>query len=44
MSARTGRGFDAAIEGLVQTPVTFDIFKRKQLEISDALQRGQRMF
>ena len=42
MSARTGRGFDAAIEGLVQTPVTFDIFKRKQLEISDALQRGQK--
>lgn len=42
MSARTGRGFDAAIEGLVQTPVTFDIFKRKQLEISDALQSGQK--
>lgn len=42
MSARTGSNIDQAIEGLVYTPATFDIFKRKQQEIYDALQRGQK--
>jgi hypothetical protein len=42
MSARTGSNIDQAIEGLVYTPATFDIFKRKQQEIYDALARGQK--
>lgn len=42
LSARTGSNLDAAIEGLVYTPATFDIFKRKQAEISNALQSGQK--
>ena len=42
LSARTGSNLDSAIEGLVYTPATFDIFKRKQTEISNALQSGQK--
>ena len=42
MSARTGSGLDAALEGVVQTPATFDIFKRKEQEIYNALQAGQK--
>lgn len=42
MSSRTGSNIDQAIEGLVYTPATFDIFKRKQQEIYDALARGQK--
>jgi len=40
MSARTGSGFDAAIEGLVNTPIAADIFKAKSLEIKNALETG----
>lgn len=42
LSARTGSNLDSAIEGLVYTPATFDIFKRKQTEISNALRSGQK--
>lgn len=42
LAARTGSNFDAALEGLVYTPATFDIFKRKQQEIQDALRAGQK--
>ena len=42
LSARTGSNIDASLEGFVATPVTADIFKSKQAEISDALQRGQK--
>jgi hypothetical protein len=41
-SARTGSNLDKAIEGLVYTPATFDIFKKKQQEIYDAIQSGQK--
>lgn len=41
-SARTGSSFDTMLEGVVYTPVTFDIFKRKQQEIRTALQAGQK--
>lgn len=40
MSARTGSGFDAALEGLVNTPIAADIFKAKSLEIKNALETG----
>lgn len=40
MSARTGSGFDAAIEGLVNTPMAADLFKSKSLEIKQALETG----
>ena len=42
LAARTGSNIDASLEGFVATPVTADIFKNKQKEISDALQRGQK--
>jgi hypothetical protein len=42
LAARTGSNLDDAIEGFVYTPATFDIFKKKQQEISDALQTGQK--
>lgn len=42
MSARTGSNLDATLEGLVYTPATYDIFKRKQAEIRTALQAGQK--
>ena len=42
LAARTGSSMDDAIEGFVYTPATFDIFKKKQQEISDALQTGQK--
>lgn len=42
LAARTGSNIDDAIEGFVYTPATFDIFKKKQQEISDALQTGQK--
>lgn len=41
-SARTGNQMDAALEGLVFTPATYDIFKAKQAEIRDALQTGSK--
>lgn len=41
-SARTGNQMDAALEGLVYTPATYDIFKAKQAEIRDALQTGSK--
>lgn len=42
LAAKTGSNIDASLEGFVNTPATFDIFKRKQQEISDALQTGQK--
>lgn len=42
LAARTGSNIDASLEGFVATPVTADIFKNKQKEISEALQRGQK--
>ena len=42
LASRTGSNIDDAIEGFVYTPATFDIFKKKQQEISDALQTGQK--
>lgn len=42
LSARTGSNLDATLEGLVYTPATYDIFKRKQAEIRTALQSGQK--
>jgi len=41
-SARTGNQMDAALEGLVYTPATYDIFKAKQAEIKEALQTGSK--
>jgi hypothetical protein len=41
-SARTGSSLDAMLEGLVQTPITYDLFKNKQQEITNALMTGQR--
>lgn len=42
LSARTGSNLDAALEGLVNTPITYDIFKQKQQEIRNALMSGQK--
>lgn len=42
LAARSGNNFDAALEGLIYTPATYDIFKRKQAEIVTALQSGQK--
>ena len=42
LAARTGSNIDASLEGFVTTPVTADIFKKKQQEISNALQTGQK--
>lgn len=42
LAARTGSGLDATLEGLVQTPATADIFARKEKEIYNALQSGQK--
>jgi hypothetical protein len=41
-SARTGSSIDAMLEGLVQTPITYDLFKNKQQEITNALMTGQK--
>lgn len=41
-SQRTGNQLDAALEGLVYTPATYDIFKAKQAEIREALQTGSK--
>lgn len=41
-SARTGNQMDAALEGLVYTPATYDIFKAKQAEIRNALETGSK--
>ncbi len=40
IASRTGTGFDAAITGLVNTPIASDLFKAKQLEIKQALETG----
>lgn len=42
LAAKTGSNIDSTLEGFVYTPATFDIFKKKQQEISDALQAGQK--
>jgi hypothetical protein len=39
-SARTGNNMDAALEGFVRTPATYDLFKDKQAEIRTALTEG----
>jgi len=39
-SQRTGANLFSALEGLTLTPVTYDIFKRKDKEIQDALMTG----
>lgn len=41
-SQRTGSNLFAALEGLTLTPATFDIFKRKDKEIQDALMTGSK--
>lgn len=41
-SQRTGSGFLESLEGMLQTPVTADIFKRKENEIKAALQAGNK--
>lgn len=41
-SQRTGSGFFESLEGMLQTPVTADIFKRKENEIKAALQEGNK--
>ena len=40
VAARSGTGFDAAITGLVNTPIAADLFKAKALEIKQALEAG----
>jgi len=39
-AARTGNNMDAALEGFVRTPATYDLFKNKQNEIRTALSEG----
>ena len=39
-SQRTGANLFSALEGLTLTPVTYDLFKRKDKEIQDALMTG----
>ena len=41
-SQRTGANLFSALEGLTLTPVTYDIFKRKDKEIQDALMTGSK--
>lgn len=42
LAQRTGSGFLESLEGMLNTPVTADIFKRKEGEIRDALISGNR--
>jgi len=42
IAARTGANFDATLEGFAYTPATFDLFAKKQNEITNALQAGQK--
>lgn len=42
LSARTGANLDATLEGFAYTPATFDLFAKKQKEITAALQSGQK--
>jgi hypothetical protein len=42
LAARTGTNLDTTLEGLAYTPATFDLFAKKQQEISKALQSGQK--
>jgi len=42
LSERTGSGLLTTLEGVVHTPATADIFRKKQQEISDALASGQK--
>lgn len=42
LAARTGSNLDTTLEGLAYTPATFDLFAKKQKEITNALQAGQK--
>jgi hypothetical protein len=42
LASRTGANLDATLEGLAYTPATFDLFAKKQDEISRALVSGQK--
>jgi len=42
LSQRTGSGFLESLEGMLNTPVTAGIFKRKEQEIRDALTAGNK--
>lgn len=42
IAARTGKNFDATLEGFAYTPATFDLFAKKQAEITAALTTGQK--
>ena len=42
LAARTGANLDATLEGFAYTPATFDLFAKKQDEISAALKAGQK--
>ena len=42
IAARTGANFDATLEGFAYTPATFDLFAKKQAEITTALTSGQK--
>lgn len=42
LAARTGANLDATLEGFAYTPATFDLFAKKQKEITAALQAGQK--
>lgn len=41
-AALTGKNFDATLEGFAYTPATFDLFAKKQAEITTALTSGQK--
>jgi hypothetical protein len=42
LAARTGTNLDTTLEGLAYTPATFALFAKKQQEITQALQTGQK--
>lgn len=42
IAALTGKNFDATLEGFAYTPATFDLFAKKQAEITTALTSGQK--
>lgn len=42
IAARTGANLDATLEGIAYTPATFDLFAKKQNEITEALRAGQK--
>lgn len=42
LAQRTGSGLFESLEGLIQTPVTADIYKRKEQEIRNALTSGNK--